>query len=652
MRRFVGAIILFVLICPLATGNVMIIRVVIEGGTTTRPTQPDSAVPGLPPSDAVPEDPTASEGAPSALQEPPPSASPPADNPARSVVVMIPVLGKLDEKRVFDLTKPRHPDFNPEWNTIRHRYGTTFLYTDGVNLTLHPVAQRSRQQMILDRYNAWESKKQGAAELHRIALEALATGMTAEAEAYCDKLLALTKVQSSGLSPELRRFAQAYSELAPKMKSPSSQPAEVDFWMDRLANLSSTGTPPNVQKYMHFALVYWDVQPEEVTRRLQQLENNFKNFYLWHALRGESLKVPDKPLTVILAPHAREVLGLYRALNGRSLTADGFYSAEYDVLVLSPDRLDPVGQAFRRMVDAVYRSRPEANPADLVKGKLSPNSFQLPPEERARLTTLALVDQAYREDQEWYAVSREGSRQLLHAIGALPRYVALPRWLESGYGSLYERPRIPVYSEQEHASWRMTFPVDRGTGVPHYAMLKAYRDFTQAGELDVNPASRLRKVIQDDYFAAIRSGIDVDPKRGRKPSEPEKAVDPSEAKTNLTEKLSRKAQCTAWALVYFLAHERPAELRRLGEELDRLPHDLPLEPAAMQLAFARAFGLLQPDGLTWDSAAVDKLAQSWDSFMNTLHTETLEVTISRPKPMENPMPMPKFPAPMANPSDQ
>jgi len=626
MSRFVFTAVLLALVSPIALANVIIIRVVIDAAPSD-PVAPAGTAPASPP-----ETP-AVEGS-----LPPAQESPPRGDPARSVVVMVPVIGKFDDKRVFDLTKSQNPLSNPYWNVIRHKFavpsGTTFLFTDGTSIFLHPVARPSRDREIRDRFDAWEVKKKSPDELLEISLEALAAEMSTEAEAYCEKLFALAQGKTVSLSPKVQRFAKAYAEIAPKLKAPAPLPSDADRWRDQLTTLAANA---NVQKYMHYALIYWDVPGEEVTRRLKKLEQNFKNFYLWHALRGEALKVPSKPMVVILAPRSRDVSQLYRALEGRSISTDSFFSAEHDVLVLSPSTMDPVGQAFERMVRPIYDQGKTA--AELVKGNGPPIRDQVIPETVARLTTLALVDRVAQDDAESAAISREGSRQILYAIGSFPKYVPLPRWLEHGYGSVYERARLPVYSERETATPRMTFPINRGIGAPHFALLKSYRDLLEAGELDTDPASRLTKVLADEYFTAIASGVDPDARRGPgKGKEIEAKLDPAKARALLKEKLTQKAEATSWSLLYFLVHEKPAELRQFGQELERLPHDFPLDPATLLLAFGRAFKLLKEDGQSLDPTAVKTLGTQWDDFMNTVKQLTFDITIIQvkkpdPKPM-------------------
>src|SRR5262249_52394794 len=127
MSRYVFAALLCGLLSPLAIANIMIIRVVVESGPADA-VKPLDAPPSVDP--APPVDPASPEAGATPTPQPETHAAPPIGDPARSIVVMVPIFGKHDEKRVFDKTKGRS-ELNPDWNTIRHKYGHTFLYTDG-----------------------------------------------------------------------------------------------------------------------------------------------------------------------------------------------------------------------------------------------------------------------------------------------------------------------------------------------------------------------------------------------------------------------------------------------------------------------------------------------------------------------------------------
>ena len=159
--------------------------------------------------------------------------------------------------------------------------------------------------------------------------------------------------------------------------------------------------------------------------------------------RGIELNVPTVTQLAVLAPdserviplaRALDVLGAYsaadkvekseksekgekpaRALERLLMPADAFYAPDYDLLVLSPERLDSVGQTFRAQNQSIYREG--FNRAELTGGggpKLGPDprnplSPGRQPEDVARMQTLAAVEAYLQEEGELSAVSREGS---------------------------------------------------------------------------------------------------------------------------------------------------------------------------------------------------------------------------------------------------
>lgn len=566
---------------------------------------------------------------------PPPSG---AGDPTRSIVVVVPVLSS--EKRTFDTTKGRH-QLNPSWDTILHPYGRAYLFTDGSSVEFHHYKDRVAEGVIRERHTAWEKTKDPK-QLYTLAVDALATGMTAETITYCDELLKLIGNKKEGLPPELQRFASAYSVVAPKLKSAAAQPANTEMWRDRLAafSLASGVAQINVQVGNHYALIYWDASNDEVRRRMDQLENNFKNFYLWHSLRGISLPVPEQALVALLPPQAKDVWSLAVALDARSVTTEGFFSPSYGILVLSPGRLDETSRAFQFMMKSVYNNE---NPADLLKGKSPKIDKDHPPEMAARKLTLAMVDKYLQEDSEREAVSREGTRQILAAIGVLPAHVTMPLWFERGFGSFFERPRGPVFLGLGTTHPEMVLSLTRGTGTPNYVMLKYYRDLADSLELNPKPEELLRNVLTDGYFAAARTVKDIDPDPphkgppGRKPT-PEIVETPAVLKAREKTMLTHKADATAWALVYYLARTMPEKFYQFGRELDQLPRDLPLDEETLLRSFGRTFGLLHKDGKAIDPQAFKAFATAWVEDMNTVRQNTIDVQIPYADPKAEPPP--------------
>ena len=102
------------------------------------------------------------------------------------------------------------------------------------------------------------------------------------------------------------------------------------------------------------------------------LEENFKGFFLWHATRGITVPVPESPLIAILPKSGAEVFRLARAVDVPvRLAADGFYSPEHELLVLSPERLDDLGHSFARQAQQIYQAGIGPDRSCRAKGRSS-----------------------------------------------------------------------------------------------------------------------------------------------------------------------------------------------------------------------------------------------------------------------------------------
>ncbi len=648
MRRFflAAAVALTAGVSPALAGY-LIVRVIFEG-TPAAPVGPDGQplppTPGSPPAGVRPggEGTPGTPGAPGAEVPPKPDAS-------RSLVVVMPVIDQFQQTFYPKFTL--NNVLNPKWDVIKHRFGTTYLFADGATVQLYTDAGKGKttEAAIKAQHVAW-GKTKDPQKLYDLAGEALAAGMTPEAEAYCDELLALAKGKPT-LPAEVKRFSEVYAAVGPKIKAAAGQPGTAaDEWKERL-------NAQNVLTRGHYTLIYWDAGGDEVARRLAELEENFRAVYLWHALEGVALPVPERPLVAILPPSVKEAWVMFKAVDARRIAADGYFSAEHGVLVLAPERMDDVGQAFRQMVKNVYRGT--VTRADLLKGvgpkivgpprppagtepgaappsapgtaPATPPQPELSASDVARMMTLAAIDRYQEHQGETAAISREATRQLLAAVGTLPRHVDLPRWVDSGVSSLFQRPRDPVFTKTDTDQPYMTVATTTGIGAANFAMLKYYRDLEASKDLNSKHDVLLRNVLAGAYFDGARLGDDID-----RPANPVAATtlvpDPAAVKAKLALKLTQKAHATAWALTYYLAQTKLKELYLFYAELDKLPRDLPTDERAVLLAFGKAFGLLTADGTGLDDVAVKRFADAWTAYMSSVRSSSLDVAIEKPTP--------------------
>jgi hypothetical protein len=121
------------------------------------------------------------------------------------------------------------------------------------------------------------------------------------------------------------------------------------------------------------------------------------------------------------------------------------------------------------------------------------------------------------------------------------------------------------------------------------------------------------------------------------------------------ERLTIKAQATAWALYYYLAHEKPAQLQQYLAELNKFPRDLPIDGRTAFHIFTRVFDLTNPADGSVDTAKFQKFAEEWVAAILNESPTWIDLPVVIPeKPKEedpkNPMtPTPKFGSPPIGP---
>jgi hypothetical protein len=331
--------------------------------------------------------------------------------------------------------------------------------------------------------------------------------MVEEAIAYSDELLAFATEKPDGLPVDVAAFVAAYGKIQKGIKGAAIKPSKAENWQLKLgAN--------NLLTQYHFALISWDATTAELKRRSDILEENFKAFFLWHATRGIALTIPEVPLLVVLPKNGSDVIALARALDAPArLVADGFYSPENELLVLSPTRLDDVGMTFVRQTQQMYQagvSRDKLLAGDGPKLSVNkPIDGSKKPEEVAQMQTTALVELLVDDAATACTVSREGSRQLFYETRLLPKYVVLPEWLSYGAGSFFARPKEPAFITSAEGKSLMHIATETGYGVPNYALQRYFKDLLDKKDLNPDRAALLKNILTDAYFHGLRDFKDA-----------------------------------------------------------------------------------------------------------------------------------------------
>ena len=281
---------------------------------------------------------------------------------ARSVVAVIPYT-MIDRKRFYP-DRGGNAQTNPLWPAVKHKHGNSFVFADRTSIQFFPITRYSIDYIIRNRHAEWARNRKSFDTIYELATYALQAGMVDEAFQYCNEMLKQIDIAKDQTLPaKVTEFAKAYRGLAAKLEAPPTGSDKGEYWKQ---TLGATATAPG----LHYVLVYWseNSKQDDINRRLNALEDNFKAFYLWHALQGIALPLPDRRLVAVVADRATDMPKLHAALDGLPVGSDAFYSAIHDILVISPERLDQNGSSFARMVQAQYAVGWSRD--DLVKGKV------------------------------------------------------------------------------------------------------------------------------------------------------------------------------------------------------------------------------------------------------------------------------------------
>ncbi len=446
-------------------------------------------------------------------------------DPTRSIVVVIPLESDLLKSRL-------HRDKNPGLNNPEFRkfslqyYGqelTARLFIDSTSIQFYdellrtPGPKKTRGTEMREKYEAWQRGKTDARLLYEAMELALHSGFVKEALTYANELVTAAEDPKLALPErDVKPFVATWGKVGKAIAERPTQLSDAEDWKSRL-------NYQNVRIADRYAIVYADTPAPEVQRRATQLNDNLAAFYLWHATQGVALPVPQKPLVVVLAPQTPALRKLHFALDGLPM-ADAFYAPDHDVLVLSPERTDEVGQTFLRQTQQMFSHGLNRDQilANQLPPKLDHTGEKGPrPDDIARASTIAAVEKLAIDEADIAAVSREGTRQLMHAAGVLPKHVTLPSWLTGGAVNFFTRPRGPAYvTVGDSEKMNMHVALTTGYGVPNYVLQRYLRDLATKKELPADSARLLENVLGDVYFTGIKDGLDPDPAPPKKPKKP------------------------------------------------------------------------------------------------------------------------------------
>jgi hypothetical protein len=413
-----------------------------------------------------------------------------------------------------------------------------------------------------------------------------------------DKLLELAqKALSFGLLDKVPELMAEVAKLEPK------NPAVVAF-QKTLANMNRKITVDdpaiawqkklefNVYRGDHYAVLYESKIPLAQAKNWEErLEQNYRGFFYWFALKGRTLPVPTQKLVAVLVKD-KEVFDHEQkeVFDNADMVADGFYSRRDNLAVFAAKPIDDGYASLEELSQKTgYKS---LDRGELLRGEKSlskkdkrsgVNRF----DDKALYETYALIFQAKEAESEIATVSHEGTRQLIAAVGLLPRNVEVPQWFDFGVGSFFETPKGSFWAGVG------------GTNVPYQWNLKRWKS-SKSKYWEKNALEALKAVVTDRYFREAGTSKK------------------KEAELN-------RARTMSWALTYYLAQQKLDDLVRYYQELASLPRDMQLDEESMLGLFARAFGLVdvnKPDQL--DAARAADFARKWYAYLEAMPPELIE----------------------------
>jgi hypothetical protein len=487
-------------------------------------------------------------------------------------VVAVVEVGTIPPAQLASL---RNPNVNAM--TVRHKYGRSAVLSEAGGITKVIVATHDGKPYptVHDRYlrefrRAYEKDKPSVEQQLALAEFALTHGLVVEFGKVMDKL---AQDENGKNLPSVVAYL--------KVKADLDKPTAKDETSEELRRKLLEGYKVTAGK--HYTVLHNGATdaPVEIKSRLDRLEQNFRIFYYWFALRGHALSVPTERLVVVVTHKDAEFTRYHEVLSSGPEVADGFFAQRENLTVFAGQRRDAPYDALLKFTQPMWQ---EFERRDILKGNGAgiPRSKQ-DTKEIWQAQTMALLLRVMEDDAELASVSHDATRQLVYASGLLPRGVVAPEWVQFGMGSFFETPA--------GSPWM-------SPASPSYRYLPVFKELHKGKKLESSDADTLRKVITNVYFR--------------------------HAERVKTESAKQKAQSTAWALTYYLAQRRLDGLLRFYQELAKMPRDLELSDEVLIGAFARAFDCVDANKKV-DASKLAKLAEQWVLYVKGTKLEAEEI---------------------------
>ncbi len=329
----------------------------------------------------------------------------------------------------------------------------------------------------------------------------------------------------------------------------------------------------NQEKSDHFNVLHDGLPADpEVKVWIDQLEKNYKTFFMWFALNGTQIELPINKLSVVITTKPDVYQELYVALNGSKPTAQGFVMPREKLLVLCTKRLDQISEMLALKIKE-WQTR-GYNLTQILSGKTNEGyPAQADAHDIIYASSLGVLNRTLDQETVWNTIGNFGTLQLFYATNTLPPNVVLPQWLSDGIAGVFETP---------HCSPWMTFGSASSYHLPLFRQVyKNKRNTTEITALlnrllTNTPAPTLTKQVGQEQF-----------------------------------------KTEAWALSYFLIKKKQSAFMAFCKELNSAPKDVTLIPSTMKKLFAKNF-------LTSDADPMKALTTFSVEWFDFIFTENLE----------------------------
>jgi Protein of unknown function (DUF1570) len=476
---------------------------------------------------------------------------------------------------------------------IRHKWGQTAMIPNS-DITLTAIQEKGIALPPVSKRYAMKKKEllkgvkleDQADKWIELGKWALAHGMTDEIPNVMDNV-----VKTKSKDPAIVSILTAYQTMDAAMKKRVDKDEAVfSRWREKFgSNLRAYHDPYSPSPASgHYTAIYRSesLDPTEVKSFIARLEEHYRGFFYWFALRGTILKVPDYRLIVLMTDNPDQFHFLKQVFDNPVQVEDGFCSRRGNLLVCSSVRLDSTYKALNQATQSLWLSG--WSKERLLQGVGRDTAT---PEENARNQILALVMQAMQEESNIATITNLGTEQLLTATDLIPHGVVAPEWFLFGCCSYFETPK--------GAYWP-------GIGAPSWRYLAKWKTLEEPKNRLLPSPEAMRLVVSDEMFQrALQSKNEED---------------------------ILVARTYSWALVYFLEEVHHEELVRYFTAMRGLPRDLQFDPNTLVMTFATSFDLLaamnrsEIDEVKWA-----KLAREWYDFLHYTNFEASEAYIDAVK---------------------